>query len=294
MLHKPADDVERHDRGVLRAFYVRTIVGVVGGGPLGTLLIVPGFVEGFRGTSPSVVANNIDAFLAPLCTWIVAAALVGVVVSVSERVRASSQETQRKAARFCVLLGLVMALALYLIVAFGLPMLSRHREFPSGVPADRALEVHPFMLTTPELFNVQATFRRAGGFSRRVALTQELRLWLSVTIPTLASVAVVGMLIRRPRSRAVRVLTVELIALCFLFVGCVMTLGPAVFLRPPRGPFNVAWIIVAATAAGSFWWLRRRSVDASTTSGLAVFQRRAAPSPPTTPHQSATDAGTTM
>jgi hypothetical protein len=126
-----------------------------------------------------------------------------------------------------------------------------------------------------------------------VALTQELRLWLSVTIPTLASLAVVGMLISRPRSRTVRVLAVELIALCFLFVGVVMTLGPAVFLRPSRGPFNVAWIIVTLTAAGSFWWLRRRSVTATTASGLGEFQRRAPPSPPTT-HQSATDGGTTM
>jgi hypothetical protein len=293
MLHEPADDVERHERGVLRALYVRIIIGVVGGAPIGTLLIVPGFVDGFRRSSPPVVANNIDAFLAPLCTWIVAAALVGVVVSASERVRASTQETQRKAARFCVLLGLVLALALYAIVAFGLPMVSRHWEFPSGVPADRALEVHPFMLTTPELFDVQATFRRVGGFSKRVALTQELRLWLSVTIPTLASLAVVGMLISRPRSRTVRVLAVELIALCFLFVGVVMTLGPAVFLRPSRGPFNVAWIIVTLTAAGSFWWLRRRSVTATTASGLGEFQRRAPPSPPTT-HQSATDGGTTM
>lgn len=236
------------------------------------LLIVPGFVEGFRRSSPPVVANNIDAFLAPLCTWIAATALVGVVVSGGEGVRTSSLDAQRKAVRFCVLLGLMLALALYAVVAFGLPTLSRHRAFPSGVPADRALEVHPFMLTTPELFKVQATFRRVGGFSSRVALTQELRLWLAVTILTLTAVAVLGMLIGRPRSRALRLLSVELIALCFLFVGIAMTLGPAVFLRPRRGVFNVAWIIVAATAAGSVWWLRSRSLSSGAASGLAGLQ----------------------
>jgi len=292
MFREPSDDVERHERSVLRWFVVRTIVGVVGGVPLGTLLIVPEFVEEFRRGSRPIIANNVDAFLAPLWTWIVATALVGVIVSVGEGVRGSSRETQVKAAHFCALLGLLLALALHCVLAFGLPMLSRHKAFPSGVPEDRALEVHPFMLTTPELFTVQASFRRAGGFSSRVALTQELRVWLSVTIPTLAAVAAVGMLIRRPRSRLLRVLVIELIAVCFLLVGFAITVGPAVFLRPFRGPFNVAWIIVAATAGGSFGWLRWRLVSSAATPSLAVLQRLDSPSPPMPPHQHAADDGT--
>ncbi len=280
MLHDRSDDTARRERRALRSCFVRTRVGVIGGVPLGTLLIVPGFVDELRRSSPPVVASNLDAFLTPLCAWLVAAALVGIVVSSGEGVRASSQESQFKATRFCVVVGLLLGVGLYGVVASGLPMLSRHRMFPSGVPLDRLLEVHPFLLTSPELFGVQASFRRLGGFSSRVALTLELRLWLSISIPALALVAAVGMLMDRPRSRFLRVLAVESIAFCFLLLATIVTIGPAVFLRPFRQPFNVAWVIVGAMAVASYWWLRRRLASPRTAPGLpSLRESESAPIP---------------
>jgi hypothetical protein len=242
---------------------VRALVSVAAGVPLAALFVLPGSVAGFREGLPPVFANNIDAFLPAFCTWVASIALAAGLTRCGAELRDASDATQRRSARFAAALGVGLGAAIYALVAWGLPLASRFGAYPHGVPAARMFYLRPFLLTTPELWRVQAAFVGAGGFSGGIALTQELRLWLAMSVTVIALVGAAAMLLPVRAGRVTRTAVVQFVAFWFLMLALAMTFGPVARVQPSRHVFTISWIVLGVAGIASGWWLHRRTRERS-------------------------------
>ena len=243
------------------AFVARTMVMLVVSVPLAAVGILPAFFATLLSMNDPRVNANLDIFLTPLLTALTGAGLAGAIVSCGERWRTTSRQHQRRAMWACLVLGSALGLATYAVLGWAMPLALRAPLFPAGPSSTQALEVHPFLLTSPELFEVQRAFRGAGGFSVRVAQTLELRLWLALSVPVWALLGAVAMLVGRPRPRLARLLLIAGAAFGFVLLACLLAIGPGYTLRPPRLPMFVAWGLLSVVSAASAWWMRRRGRD---------------------------------
>jgi hypothetical protein len=257
-------------RRALRSFGTQVTLRFLIGLPAAALLLGPASIAGFRDSSPPIIRNNLDAFLPAIAVTLIVATWAGSVVLAGDAVRAASLEERRSAAWMAMMASAVLGVAVYALAGWGLPLLSQRPAFPAGVSSDQALRAHPFLLTTPELLRVQEAFRGVGGFSRRVALTLELRAWLSAWVPVFTVLAAATMLAARPRSRIGRVLAIEIGALVFFFVALVVSLGPALFLIPNPRPQMLAWGALTLVGVASAWRLRRALYPPETIPSLTL------------------------
>jgi hypothetical protein len=264
----PDAPAEAAQRRPIRSFCTQVALRFLIGLPAAAVLLGPGTIVGFRDSSPPIVRNNLDAFLPAMAVALIVATWAGSVVSAGEAVRAASVAERRSATWIAMIGSIGLGVGVYALVGWGLPLLSQRPAFPGGVSADQALEVHPTLLTTPELLRVQHAFRAVGGFSRRVALALELRAWLSASVPVFTLVAVATMLPPRPRSRIARLLAIELGALVFLFAALVVSLGPALLLNPHPRPQMLAWGALIVVGAACAWHLRRTLYPPETVSSV--------------------------
>jgi hypothetical protein len=256
-MHGSVDSEADLGRNRVGRYCAGVTLRVAAGLPVGALLIGPGLIQGFRDGSPSIVRQNLDAFLSPICAALVAATLGGSIVASGGSLRDASEDERRASTWFAIALSVLIGAGLYGLLGWGLPLLLQRYAFPGGVTHEDAIRAHPFLLTTPELLRVQDTFRAVGGFSRRVSSTLDLRAWLAAGVPVFALLSAVAMLARRPRARLLKVLGIELGALVYFFAATILTAGPALFLRPHPGPSVIGWTLLLVVAFACAWQLRR-------------------------------------
>lgn len=244
-------------RSPVRSYCIRVTLGVAAGLPAAALLFGPAMITGFREGSPPNVRANLDAFLTPMSVTLVAATLGGSIVASGDKLRHASSAERSAATWFAVLLSVVLAAAVYALVGWGLPHFLQRHGSVRVLSVEQAMQAHPFLLTTPDLLRAQEAFRAVGGFSRRIARTLELRAWLAASIPVFALLSVVAMLQPRPRARVLKVLAVQVGALAYCVVAVILTVGPALFLRPHPAPSMIAWAALIVLACACVWLLRR-------------------------------------
>lgn len=243
------------------------VAKVLGGLLVGAAgMAVTGFVStlasGLMASAPPRVRANVDALIPPVLGWLVTALFVAAALHAARGLRGAATRTCQRAALACVGLAVVLGAGLFVVTGHAIPAANPvRRQIAFTTPV--AAEFPPHVLTNGELGAVQAWLREQGGYSQRIALTHELRRWCALSvflIGLLAGEAVAG----APRARlGVRLLVLQGIAAVTLFFGIGLSVGPGVFLRPPRGPQDVAWVLLVLALGLAAWRCRRAFADRS-------------------------------
>jgi hypothetical protein len=218
---------------------------------------VQGFVVGLRQSAPAALRPHLDALLVPYAAAFCAAALVGLAVSAALSLRQAPPSTRTRSAWICVAIGALLAVAVHVCVGDILPMASRQALFGADRAGGYAVDYPPYLLTNGELSRVQAYFERQGGYSPRISLMWQLRLWSTLLVPVFGLLA--GAAVARAGER--RTLRwfcgVESAVAVLWLLGTGIAVGPAAFARPAALPQTVAWVLLAGTAAFAVWQFRR-------------------------------------
>ena len=253
---RASDDAPASRRVV--AFFTASIVLGVGLGGLAMFFgPVQGYLYGLKRSVPPSLQPHVDTFLVPYWAAFLAAALVGLAISSASRLAEHPPSTRATAAWACVALGVAGGIFMYWWGGYALPLGSRRALFGPGGVYRYSVDFPPYLLTNEELAHVQSFLHRQGGYSPRVALMWQLRIWCALTVPVAGVLAAVAV----ARLHSGRWLTWLLVAegavVGLFLIGSVIAVGPAAFARPTAVPQQIAWGILAVAGVVAVVALRR-------------------------------------
>ena len=247
-------------RRVVAIFAATIVFGIGLGGVAMFFGPVQGYLHGLRVAAPPALQPHIDTFLVPYWSAFLSAALVGLALSSAPPLLRRAPSTRVAIAVSCLAIGVAGGLLMYWWGGNVLPFASRRALFGPGGVHRYSADFPPYLLTNEELAHVQAFLRRQGGYSPRVALMWQLRVWCAMTIPVaglLAAIAVVRL--RRERQLA-WMFGIQGAVVGLWLIGSMIAVGPAAFARPTPVPQRVAWGMLAAVAVAAAVVFRRALV----------------------------------
>jgi hypothetical protein len=244
-------------RRIVAGFVATIVLAIALGSVAMSLGPVQGYLLGLRRSVPPALQPHVDAFLVPYWAAFLAATLVGVAITSAARVVRTAPSSQAALAWTCVALGLAGAVAMYWWGGYALPLGSRRALFGPGGVHRYSADFPPHLLTNEELAHVQAFLRRQGGYSPRVALMWQLRVWCALTVPVAGLLAALAVAKLRSGRYLPWLLGTEGVVLAFWLIGSMVAVGPAAFARPTAVPQGMAWGVLVAVAALAAFALRR-------------------------------------
>lgn len=242
---------------VVADFTASIVLGMGLGGVAMFFGPVQGYLYGLKRSVPPTLQPHVDTFLVPYWAAFLAAALVGLAISSAPRLARHAPSTRATAAWACVALGVAGGIFMYWWGGYALPHGSRRALFGPGGVFRYSIDFPPYLLTNEELAHVQAFLHRQGGYSPRVALMWQLRLWCALTVPVAGVIAAVAVARLRSGRQLTWLLGAEGVVVGLFVIGSMIAVGPAAFARPTTVPQQIAWGILVVLGVGAVVALRR-------------------------------------
>jgi hypothetical protein len=229
------------------AIFAAAVILGVGLGAFAMLMgPVQGYLHALKRGAPLALQPHVDTLLVPFWAGFLAAALIGLATSLAPPVLQRWPSARTALAWACVVLGLAGCGLMYWWGGYVLPYASRRALFGPGGVYRYSAEFPPYLLTNEELAHVQTFLRRQGGYSPRVALMWQLRLWCALILPVAGLLAAIAVIRMRSGMQLAWLFGTQVVVAGLWLIGTMVAVGPAAFARPTAVPQQVAWAILAA------------------------------------------------